>query len=83
MTSRPFRFRFVAAVVLAVVTVAPAAMANPQYHRPSCHLAESTSSSQLVGYYPNGPQGGRRWVTLAQAKAAIESGCGGCSLTAI
>jgi hypothetical protein len=75
MTSRPFR-TLTAAALASIVAMAPA-MANPHYHRGSCHLAENTGSKELVGYYPNGRSGGSRWVTLADAKSAIESGCGG------
>lgn len=69
----------VALAALALGTMAPA-MAHPNSHpraTNTCHLAESTSSDELVGFYRNGPQGGSEWITLGQFIRAINAGCGG------
>lgn len=77
MTSRPFRTLTAAALAAGSIVAMAPAMANPHYHRSSCRLVENTSAKERVGYYPNGLSGGSIWISLAQAKSAIEAGCGG------
>ena len=74
MTSRIRSFAASGLAALALGTMAPA-MAHTRTN--TCHLAENTSSNELVGYYPHGAQGGSRWVGLGQVTAAIQNGCGG------
>ena len=79
MTSRIRSFAASGLAALALSSMAPA-MAHTNSHpraTNTCHLAKSMSSDELVGYYPNGPQGGSEWITLGQFKGAISAGCGG------
>ncbi len=64
-----------AIVSLGTIAVVPAAMAHSP--RGICQLAEDTASNQRVGFYPNWPQAGSKWVSLRSALAAIRAGCGG------